>query len=123
MTTTQTRIKGTAIQNPTGTMDNHTLVLKQLKEVAEIGQRLRGDPEDSYIRVSELVNLGLVRLVSGTVQPAYISTTVGQLPSATPAGQRAIVTDATSTTFATTVSGGGTNVVPVYSTGSAWKIG
>ncbi len=39
------------------------------------------------------------------------------------AGARGFVTDATSTTFASTVTGGGSNSVPVYSDGTNWKIG
>lgn len=38
-------------------------------------------------------------------------------------GARGFCTDATATTFASTVSGGGSNNVPVYYDGSAWKIG
>ena len=51
--------------------------------------------------------------------------TVGTLPSASAsgAGARAFVSDANSTTFASTVAGGGSNVVPVYSNGTVWKIG
>lgn len=50
---------------------------------------------------------------------------VANLPAATTANQgaRAFVTDATSTTFAADPVGGGANAVPVYCTGSAWKIG
>jgi len=53
------------------------------------------------------------------------ATTVSGLPSASTAGvgARAFVTDATATTFASTVSGGGANKVPVYSDGTNWKIG
>lgn len=64
-----TKIKGTSITTPMESGDNHTLVLGQLKEVAEIAQRLRGDPNDSFVRVSELVSATGVRLVSGTIQP------------------------------------------------------
>lgn len=39
------------------------------------------------------------------------------------AGSRDIVTDATATTFASVVAGGGANTVPVYADGSAWRIG
>lgn len=58
----------------------------------------------------------------------YIKTTgvlVSNLPSASVsgAGARAFVTDATATTFASTVAGGGANNVPVYSDGTDWKIG
>lgn len=51
--------------------------------------------------------------------------TVAQLPAAATAGvgARATVTDATATTFASTVAGGGANKVPVYSDGTNWKIG
>lgn len=52
-------------------------------------------------------------------------TTVSGLPSAATAGAgaRAFVTDATATTLASTVAGGGTNAVPVYSDGTTWKVG
>lgn len=51
--------------------------------------------------------------------------TVANLPSASEAGAgaRAMVTDATATTFASTVAGGGANTVPVFSNGTDWKIG
>jgi hypothetical protein len=54
-----------------------------------------------------------------------IPTTVAGLPSAATAGAgaRAFVSDATATTFASTVSGSGSNKVPVYSDGTNWKIG
>lgn len=53
------------------------------------------------------------------------STTVASLPSAATAGAgaRAMVTDASSTTFLSTVSGGGANKVPVVSDGTNWLIG
>lgn len=54
-----------------------------------------------------------------------LSTTVASLPSAATAGAggRAFVTDATATTFLSTVAGGGANAVPVVSDGTNWKIG
>ena len=50
---------------------------------------------------------------------------VANLPGAgvVGAGARAIVNDATSTTFASTVAGSGSNKVPVYSNGTHWLIG
>ncbi len=50
--------------------------------------------------------------------------TVATLPAGVD-GMRAFVTDATATTFASVVAGGGTNHVPVYYDGgaSSWKIG
>lgn len=52
-------------------------------------------------------------------------TVVASLPNAATvgAGARAFITDATATTFASIVSGGGANSVPVYSDGTDWRIG
>jgi len=51
--------------------------------------------------------------------------TIAQLPAAATAGAgaRSFVTDATATTFLTTVTGGGANKVPVVSDGTNWLIG
>lgn len=49
--------------------------------------------------------------------------TVSLLGSASPSGQRRFVSDATSTTFAAIVLGGGITAVPVYSDGANWRIG
>lgn len=51
--------------------------------------------------------------------------TVAQLPSAATAGvgARATVTDASATTFASIVAGGGSNKIPVFSNGTNWIIG
>lgn len=59
----------------------------------------------------------------GTVKSG--SYTVATLPSASAsgAGARAFVTDATATTFASIAAGGGTNKVPVVSDGTNWIIG
>jgi len=50
---------------------------------------------------------------------------VASLPSAATAGAgaRAMATDATSTTFNATATGGGANIVPVFSDGVIWKVG
>lgn len=48
--------------------------------------------------------------------------TVAQLPTGS-AGMRAFVTDATATTFASAVAGGGANGVPVFHDGTNWRIG
>jgi hypothetical protein len=57
--------------------------------------------------------------------PVTGSTTVTGLPSAATAGAgaRSFVTDATATTFLSTVAGGGANAVPVVSNGTDWLIG
>jgi len=53
------------------------------------------------------------------------ATTVAKLPSAAASGigARSTVTDATATTFHSTVAGGGANTVPVFSDGTNWLIG
>jgi hypothetical protein len=53
-----------------------------------------------------------------------VTTVASLLAAATAgAGAKAFVTDATVTTFASNVAGGGANTVPVYSDGTNWKIG
>lgn len=74
---TPSKIKGTSITTPTATGDNHTLVLGQLKETAEIAQRLRGDPNDSFVRVGEINSALGTRMVNGTLQPPNSSTASG----------------------------------------------
>lgn len=56
---------------------------------------------------------------------ATTATTVASLPAASTAGAgaRSFVTDATATTFLSTVAGGGANPVPVVSDGTNWLIG
>lgn len=51
--------------------------------------------------------------------------TVANLPSASVAGAgaRATVSDANATTFNAVVAGGGANILPVFSTGTEWRIG
>jgi hypothetical protein len=59
------------------------------------------------------------------VQEVWNTMLVSALPAAAASnvGFRYIVSDATVTTFGTVVAGGGANVVPVYSTGTNWRIG
>ena len=49
--------------------------------------------------------------------------TVSGLPSDATQGDRRTVTDATVTTFASVVAGGGSNIVPTYFDGTNWRIG
>ena len=51
--------------------------------------------------------------------------TVATLPGAAQlgAGARAFVTDSSVSTFGSTVAGGGSTRVPVYSDGTNWKVG
>ena len=71
---------------------------------------------------------GVVKITDGTTGTGYIKqvpVAVSALPSAATvgAGTRGFVNDATATTFASTVTGGGANTVPVYSDGTNWLIG
>ena len=63
--------------------------------------------------------------VQGTVQTQVYA--IGSLPSASPAGQRAMVNDASSSfsyyTVGQTIGAGGSYVAPVYSDGSNWRYG
>lgn len=62
-------LKTTAIRAPTEDQANHTIVLRQLKETTELAVRLRGDPLDSFVRVRELVDTGVVRFTNDQIQP------------------------------------------------------
>jgi hypothetical protein len=68
--------------------------------------------------------LGQLSTASGII-PALTVYTVATLPSAATSGvgARSFVSDATATTFASNVAGGGANKVPVYSDGTNWKVG
>jgi len=54
-----------------------------------------------------------------------VPVTVANLPSAATAGvgSRGFVTDSSVSTFGSTVAGGGSTKVPVYSDGTNWKVG
>jgi len=56
---------------------------------------------------------------------ANVPMLVADLPSASTAGvgSRAFVTDSSVSTFGTTVAGGGSTKVPVYSDGTNWRVG
>lgn len=73
-------------------------------------------------------DLKLRNLLAGGGNGSYVQTpsmTVANLAAASTAGSgaRAFVTDATATTFLSTVAGGGSNKVPVVSDGTNWLIG
>ena len=71
------------------------------------------------------INLDGTVVVDGTVQLKVY--TVGALPSGSPSGQRAFVSDSyygfTYAYIGSVVSPAGSNFVPVYSDGTYWKIG
>jgi hypothetical protein len=78
-------------------------------------------------RIVQAISSSLVA-TDGPTFTGYIKVTpvlVANLPSAVTAGAgaRAFVTNATATTFASAVVGGGANNVPVYSDGTVWRIG
>lgn len=62
-----TATKTTAIQVPRKDGSNHALVLAQLKEAVEAGQRLRGAVGDSFVRVRELTSTGVVTATGGVI--------------------------------------------------------
>jgi hypothetical protein len=85
---------------------------------------ITGSSQPNITTVGTLGNI----VVSGNTTTKYFKSTVlvtGNIGSASTlgAGTRAFVSDATSTTFAAAYTGGGANNVPVYSDGSAWRIG
>lgn len=65
------KLKVSAIQQPSPA--NTVMVQQQMKQSIETAQRLRGDPGDSYVRVSELTQGGLWNLVNGVLVPGAIA--------------------------------------------------
>jgi len=67
----------------------------------------------------------LAQLKADSIIPALTNYTVATLPSAATSGKgaRSFVTDASTPTFGSTVSGGGAVATPVYSDGTDWKVG
>jgi hypothetical protein len=66
-----------AIRDPINDLSNHTTVLKQLKEATEVAQRLRGDPNNSFVQVQELVNTGLWKVINNVLTPVTPTTSSG----------------------------------------------
>ena len=93
------------------------------------------DADGSAVGVSNEITLGNSSITSMrvpgltmTVGAKWINNgtqTVAALVAAgtAGAGARAVVTDASATTFHSIVAGGGANVVPVFSDGTNWRIG
>lgn len=76
----------------------------------------------SLTTLNEFLGLNFTTVVAQTVQTT--PTTYVQLPNPVGiAGARAFITDGSTATFAATVTGGGSNKVPVYSDGTNWKVG
>jgi len=83
-------------------------ILRNAAGVVEINNGTAGTFRDLRLRT--------VRTEATTVASLVAAATAG-------AGARAFVTDATATTFMSTVAGGGSNAVPVVSDGTNWLIG
>lgn len=63
-------------------------------------------------------------ITAGLGETGQTSYTVATLPTAVgKTGVRFMVSDANATTFNSIVAGGGTNIVPVFSNGTTWRIG
>jgi len=71
------------------------------------------------------LNAILGQFSTNEIIPALTIYTVATLPSAATsgAGARSFVSDALAPTFGSTVAGGGSVKVPVYSDGTNWKVG
>ena len=84
----------------------------------------QGDARRSSITtLISYAEANLTNVVAQTVNTTPV--TLVQLPTATiaGAGTRAFITDGSTATFGATVAGGGSNIVPIYSDGTNWKVG
>lgn len=97
-----------------------------LPQATEDYSRLYQDQLNNILRLyfNRLQSI-LGQMTAFNIIPPTTVYTVATLPSAVTSGvgARSFVSDATATTFASTVAGGGANKVPVYSDGTNWKIG
>lgn len=83
-----------------------------------------GTPSTEFLTFLRELEDYLERLSAAAGEGGTEVLTVAQLPSAVgKTGVRYTVSDANATTFMSTVAGGGANIVPVVSNGTAWKIG
>jgi hypothetical protein len=91
-----------------------------------------GDPTFTFNQSTDVLTVAAITIagnltVGGLIESATTTrtgtTTVALLPTVGTKGRRYFVTDATATTFASIVAGGGANNVPVYDDGTNWRIG
>lgn len=59
----------TALRAPTPDIANHQVLLTQLKEETEVGRRIRGNPDDSFVTLGELISAGILKYIGKTVSP------------------------------------------------------
>jgi hypothetical protein len=105
-----------------GVNENINLVYTQDASVSTFKIVHFGDPNGITLQKGGNVVLAGSLTLSGVVKQTVY--TVATLPSAGfGPGLSAFVSDATVTTFASIVAGGGANNVPVYSDGTNWRIG
>jgi hypothetical protein len=79
------------------------------------------DQEVDSVSGSDQINIGAKYFHNRWITTPLSLTALNNLPGLTE-GMRGFCTDATATTFASTITGGGSNNVPCYYDG-AWKIG
>lgn len=103
-----------------GTLGLGTIATQAANNVAITGGAVNGAPIGVVTP-----STGKFTSVESTSYVKSASTVVGSLPAAgtAGAGARYFVTDASATTFLSTVAGGGANKVPVVSDGTNWLIG
>lgn len=76
----------------------------------------------AWASVPEWIRQAAIAINSLITNTQYVGT-VAKLPANAAQGARGFVTDATATTFASVVAGGGANKVPVCFDGTNWIIG
>lgn len=113
-----------------GSYDGGSLVTLVTPTITTVPQWFMITPNDT---ISTALSVRFDNLTSNGSNTVYIQAimvkqpltyAVTNLPSAaTNKGMRTVVTNATATTFASIVAGGGGDVVPVYSDGTNWLIG
>lgn len=101
--TTLTRVKSSAL--PIAPADYQQKYVDDLNNIL----RLYFNQIDTFINQ---LTLGGVYIVAKLPDAAFVEV-----------GARAFVTDSSVSTFGTTVAGGGSTKVPVYSDGTNWKVG
>lgn len=98
----------------------YTIAIGSIPEVERMRLQPSGGLSIGATSIASDPGIGNVN-IDGTIKTGAVL--VASLPAAGKAGRRSFVTNATATTFASIVAGGGTNGVPVYDDGTNWRIG
>lgn len=135
-----------AVVAPAGTLTGTTLAatvvtssltsVGTLTSLAVTGNVTTGNVSTTQVTATNIVTTGTYGNITGAnvisantvTVTTYVRTqpvTFANLPTGATAGAgaRAFITDGNTTTFASAVSGGGANAVPVYSNGTNWYVG